>query len=206
MSKGRNTPAAAVNQRRFAGQNLIVLSGPSGAGKTTVCRAVAERLGLLVSTSATTRRPRAGETEGVDYYFIDAETFQQRIAENRFVEWAQVFGAYYGTPLEELERARRLKKNLLLEIDVQGGIQIKRKFPESLAILLLPPDPQALRSRLSGRGTEVPEEAQARLAKAQEEVETARRSGCYDAEVVNDDLPSAIQNVVTVIQTRRNLA
>jgi len=193
----------AVPPHQAAARALVVLSGPSGVGKTTVCRAVVKRLGLAESTSATTRKIRPGETDGADYYFLSREEFERRIAAGRFVEWAEVFGQLYGTPVEEVERARAAGRTLLLEIDVQGGIQIKRKFPEAMAILLLPPEPQALRARLSRRGTEAPEEAERRFAKATEEVATARAAGCYDAEVVNDDLGAAINQVVSIIETRR---
>jgi guanylate kinase len=187
----------------YTGGNIVVLSGPSGAGKTSVARELPQRLDLLVSTSATTRRPRPGETDGIDYYFLDPAEFDRRVAEGRFVEWAEVFGQRYGTPVEEIDRAHRAGKPLLLEIDVQGGILIKKKYPGALAILLLPPDPQALRARLTKRGTEAPEEAERRFAKAQEEVRLARESGAYDVEVTNNRLDDAIAEVVSVIQTRR---
>ena len=197
---------AGAEARQAIGRNLVVVSGPSGAGKTTVTRTLPERLGLTLSVSATTRAPRRGEKEGVDYYFITPREFQERIGENRFVEWAEVFGHRYGTPVEELERARREGKMLLLEIDVQGGIQIKKKFPEALAILLLAPGPEVLRQRLSHRGTERPEEVERRFAKAQEEIALARRAGCYDVEVVNDRLAETVDRVVSLIQSRRKQA
>jgi guanylate kinase len=202
MNESAKTSGAA-SPRQATGLALVVISGPSGVGKTTVARAVQERLGLANSTSATTRPRRTGEADGADYYFISREEFQRRIAAGRFVEWAEVFGQFYGTPVEEIERAQAGGRTILLEIDVQGGIQIKRKFPKALTILLLAPDPQALRARLSTRGTEAPEEAHRRFAKAAEEVAMARASGCYDAEVVNDDLQAAINNVVSIIQTWR---
>jgi guanylate kinase len=182
------------------GRALIVLSGPSGAGKTTVSRAVARRLELRISVSATTRRRRAGEAEGIDYYFIPPEEFKKRIQDGRFIEWAEVFGHYYGTPKEELQQARHLGKRLLLEIDVQGAIQIKKRFPEALAVLLLPPGPAILRRRLAKRGTEAPEEVERRFAKAQDEVRLARQSQVYNAEIVNDNLEAAIDEVVCIVQ------
>jgi len=188
------------------GRNLVVVSGPSGAGKTTVCRAVAERLGVPISTSATTRPKRPGEVDGRDYHFLSDEAFRRRIDQGRFVEWAEVFGHLYGTPVEELARTDEAGHVLLLEIDVQGGIQIKKRFPDALAVLLLAPGAETLRARLSGRATERPEEAERRFAKAQREIEMARRAGCYDAEVVNDRLDDAVEQVIGLIQTRRNLA
>ena len=199
MGKGGGTPNPA-------GRNLVVLSGPSGAGKTTVARALREQTDLALSTSATTRPPRPGEVDGKDYYFLTEEAFRQRIAAGGFVEWAEVFGRLYGTPVRELERAAKEGKTLLLEIDVQGGIQVKRKYPEALAILLMPPDAATQRERLSKRGTETPEELERRFAKAQEEVRTARASGCYDAEVVNDDLRRAVRDVVRILERRRSQA
>ncbi len=189
-----------------SGRNLVVVSGPSGVGKTTVCRAVAERTGVLISASATTRPRRNGEVDGRDYTFISPEEFRSRIADGRFVEWAEVFGQLYGTPVEELARASDAGKVLLLEIDVQGGIRIKKKFPDALAILLLAPDAQALSSRLSCRGTEGSDEAERRFAKAREEIEMARRAGCYDTEIVNDHLDDAVDRVIELVQMRREKA
>jgi len=199
MADQGTTPQAG-RAPEFSGKDLVVLSGPSGAGKTTVSRSVARRLELLISVSATTRSRRPGECEGIDYYFLSREEFQKRVGEGRFIEYAEVFGQMYGTPVEELERARQRGKKALLEIDVQGAIQIKKRFPEALAILLLPPGPAALKRRLSKRGTEKPEEVERRFAKAQDEVRMARESKIYDAEVVNDDLEAAIDEVVCIVQ------
>jgi guanylate kinase len=188
------------------GSNLVVLSGPSGSGKTTVGRMLPGRMDILISTSATTRRPRPGETDGTDYCFLTPEEFKKRAAEGRFVEWAEVFGHSYGTPVEELERAAKQGKRLLLEIDVQGGIQIKKKFPEALAILLLPPDDRSLRRRLSRRGTESPADVERRFANAREEVRMAREARVYDVEVVNDRLADTIDQLVTLLGIDRGIA
>ncbi|MBE3098711.1 MAG: guanylate kinase [Acidobacteria bacterium] len=198
----RSHDASAVS----IGRNLVVLSGPSGSGKTTVGRAMPGRMDILISTSATTRQPRPGETDGTDYWFITPEEFKKRAAEGRFVEWAEVFGHSYGTPVEELERAAKQGKRLLLEIDVQGGIQIKKKFPEALAILLLPPDDRSLRERLSRRGTESPADVERRFANAREEVRMAREARVYDVEVVNDRLADTIDQLVTLLGIDRDSA
>jgi guanylate kinase len=131
---------------------LVVISGPSGVGKTSILREVLRRTGAVFSVSATTRSPAAGERDGVDYYFIDRETFQRWVDERRFIEVAQVFGRnWYGTPREPVERQLADGKIVVLDIDVQGAAEVKRYMPECLAIFILPPSEDELHRRLRGR-------------------------------------------------------
>ncbi|GIX06404.1 MAG: guanylate kinase [Candidatus Poribacteria bacterium] len=165
---------------------ILVLSGPSGVGKTeTARRLLQRRKGQLTrSVSATTRPPRPGEVEGVDYYFLERETFERWIQEGRLLEWAEYGGYLYGTPREEVERARAQGLDLLLTIEVQGGAQIRARFPEAVLIFLLPPDWRTLEARLRRRRAEPPEILQQRLDRAREEV---RAAAMYDYCVVNEE-------------------
>jgi guanylate kinase len=185
---------------------LIVLSGPSGVGKSTVSRQAAQRTGAVLSVSATTRPPRGGEQDGRDYRFVDVLTFKRMIDQGELLEWAQVFGNYYGTPAAPVQATLRAGKTVILTIDVQGGIQVARKRKDAVGILLVPPSQEVLRQRLSGRATEGAEALARRLAKANEELAMARTSGAYVHEVINDDLEAALQRVAAIIQqeTRRH--
>lgn len=188
---------------RDAGDNLVVISGPSGVGKSTVVRALLGRMPqLMFSVSATTRQPRRGEIEGRDYVFLAREEFLRRVAGGRFIEHAEVFGELYGTPVDQLARARAESRLLLLEIDVQGGIQVRRCCEKALLILLVAPSLEAVRQRLAGRGTESSEAVARRFAQAEREITMARESGAYDVEVVNDTVEGAVNRIQELLRER----
>lgn len=178
---------------------LVVITGPSGVGKSTVLREALRRTGAEYSVSATTRPPRAGEAGGRDYEFVDRATFQGMIDRGELLEWAEVFGELYGTPVKCVRRAVRAGRTIVLDIDSQGGIQVHRKMPQAVFVLIVPPSQEELRRRLRERRTESEQSFQERLAAANREIETARRSGAYQYTVVNDDLESAVRQVVEII-------
>jgi len=180
---------------------LVVISGPSGVGKTSILREVLRRTGATFSVSATTRAPAAGEREGVDYYFIDRETFQRWVDERRFIEVAQVFGRnWYGTPREPVERQLADGKIVVLDIDVQGAAEVKRYMPECLAIFILPPSEDELYRRLRDRGREDDDAIARRFAEARKEIAFARETGIYDRFVTNGNLAQATDEVEKTIR------
>jgi guanylate kinase len=162
---------------------LVVLSGPSGVGKDTVARFLAEDPAFTISVSATSRPPRSGEEEGVDYFFVTAPRFEEMVAEGRFLEHATYHGNHYGTLRAQVEAQRDKGKHVILVIEVAGGQSIKALDPEAVLIFLMPPSWEDLRQRLSGRGTETPEAVEGRLAIAQHEIALSAQ---YDYVVVND--------------------
>lgn len=177
---------------------LFVISGPSGAGKGTLVSRIREQhpaLGLTVS--ATTREPRPGEVDGESYYFLSDDEFARRVDADEFVEWAEVHGHRYGTLLSEVTSNLDAGRSLILEIDVQGAFQVKKRFPDAILIFIMPPSLEVLAERLSARGTETEESLSLRLANAKAEIELAPR---YDDVVVNDDLDDATAELLQVIQ------
>ncbi|MBQ6439774.1 MAG: guanylate kinase [Mogibacterium sp.] len=168
---------------------LYVISGPSGTGKGTVCGELLKEIGNEFSVSMTTRGPREGEVDGKDYYFVTKEVFLENIEAGNFLEYAHVFDNLYGTPkdmvINRLERGR----NVILDIDVQGGLQVKRAMPEAVLIFILPPSLAELRKRLEGRGTETMEKIEKRLGQALNEI---RLIGEYDYYIVNDNKDEAV--------------
>ena len=175
-----------------------MISGPSGAGKGTLVSRIREQhpaLGLTVS--ATTREPRPGEVDGESYYFLSDDEFARRVDADEFVEWAEVHGHRYGTLLSEVTSNLDAGRSLILEIDVQGAFQVKKRFPDAILIFIMPPSLEVLAERLSARGTETEESLSLRLANAKAEIELAPR---YDDVVVNDDLDDATAELLQVIQ------
>lgn len=184
---------------------LVVITGPSGVGKSTIVQAVRKRTGVLYSVSCTTRPPRPGEVDGQDYRFISREEFGRMIDADELLEWADVFGNFYGTPARPVREALAAGKTMLLEIDIQGGLQVAGRMPEATFVLIVPPDDAELRRRLVGRGTEDADVVHRRLAKARQEIATAVQSGAYTHTVVNDDLERAVREVMAIIQEQRKL-
>lgn len=182
---------------------LLVISGPSGVGKTTICRAVCDRLDVVRSVSVTTRPMAAADVDGVDYRFLTREQFDRLREAGELLEWAEVFGNCYGTPRMPVERAVADGRLVLLEIDVQGAIQVKRRMPDAMAIFILPPTEQTLLQRLRNRAREEEALIQRRFQKARMEIALAHESGVYDHFVVNDDLPAAIDQTQALIQNRQ---
>ncbi len=180
---------------------LIVISGPSGAGKTSICKALLEGIKNAVwSVSATTRPIRAGEIDGASYHFLSEEEFSKREAAGEFLETAEYVGHRYGTPRRPVDQALQEGKSVVMEIDVQGGIQVAKKAPQSVRIFVLPPNMDSLRARLEGRKTEAREQLAKRLAEADGEIAIARDSGSYHHFVVNDILDTTIEQVKQIIQ------
>ncbi|MCL6611263.1 MAG: guanylate kinase [Peptococcaceae bacterium] len=189
------------------GQGLLVLiSGPSGSGKGTVCGLLIKNcpdLNLRLSVSATTRPPRPGEVNGRDYFFMSRREFEKLAAEGGFLEWAPIYGNLYGTPAGPVREALGRGENVILEIDVQGGLQVKELFPDAVLIFLIPPSREALRRRLSGRGTDSPDEIEKRMLWVDTELGYMSR---YDYILVNDRLEETVSRVRCILEAERSRA
>ena len=178
---------------------LVVISGPSGVGKGTVRKALFNmpKHNLVYSVSMTTRERREGEVDGVDYYFVSKEEFQKRRKEGKFLETAEFVGNFYGTPLDKVNDQLDAGNEVVLEIEVEGAIQVKRKVPDCVMIFIVPPGKQALYDRLKRRGTENDEVIQERIAKANREFKLAH---LYDYIVVNDEVNNAADRIMAIIR------
>ena len=182
---------------------LLIISSPSGAGKTTLTHRLLQTFpDLSFSVSHTTRKARANEVDGQDYYFIDTAEFEKMIKEKRFAEWARVHNNYYGTSTDEWKRAAENKKiGMVFDIDYQGARQIKAKFPQAVGVFILPPSLEELKKRLEQRAADSPESIKVRFAKAREEIE---HYPFFDYIVVNDDLQQAIADLVGIVRAERS--
>ncbi|MBQ8447352.1 MAG: guanylate kinase [Clostridia bacterium] len=183
---------------------LFVISGPSGTGKGTVMKHLLETGEYFYSVSATTRAPRPEDKEGVTYYFVTREQFEEKIAAGEMLEYAQYSGNYYGTPKSAVEKALAEGKNVILEIETLGALQVREKMPEAVLIFILPPDIETLRARLEGRGTETAEVIDLRMAQVKREVALLSR---YDYAIVNENGKAleAAEEIMLIAHTERLL-
>jgi len=179
---------------------LIVISGPSGVGKTTIVHRIRDTFNATFSVSATTRPKSKKETEGVDYFFITNEKFDSMIADNKFLEYAEVFGCHrYGTIRKSIEDALASGQLILLDIDVQGGMQVHKSMPNSVRIFILPPNEHELLQRLQIRGRDDQEAIQRRFCEAKQEILKAKQSNAYTYFITNDDLNLAVAEAISII-------
>ncbi len=192
---------AESEKRARARGSIIVISAPSGAGKSTLVRRLMAIVpGLTFSVSHTTRPPRLGEKEGRDYFFVSPGLFKRMIAAREFVEWAKVFGSLYGTSWKQLRAAQEAGKDVLLDIDVQGHRQVRRRLPEAVSVFVLPPSFRVLERRLRRRHSDAPEMIERRLTAARKEISSWAE---YDFLVVNDRVPRATQDLRAVVLAAR---
>lgn len=175
---------------------LFIISGPSGAGKGTICKRLVDETKVEISVSMTTRQPREGEVDGKSYYFTTKEDFLKEVEADGFLEWAEVYGNYYGTPKSKLDEKLSAGIDVVLEIDIQGALNVKEVYPEGIFIFILPPSMAELRKRITGRGSETEESLKLRLSQTLKEVSYIDK---YDYCVVNDDLDEAVARVKAIV-------
>jgi guanylate kinase len=182
---------------------LIVLTGPSGVGKSTISRRLAERMNVKYIVSATTREKRPADDDAKIYEYITRDEFFRRLDQDAFLEYAQVYGEYYGTPKHPALDYLAAGQDVLLEIDVQGALQVRYQYPNALLIFILPPDADTLRQRLTDRGRESAEEIEKRFRAAKREVRMAKGSRAFDHMVINDTVERAVEEIIKTIKHKR---
>ena len=181
---------------------LVVVSGLSGAGKGTICKRLLEKYpDYVLSVSVTSRKPREGEEHGREYFFITKEEFEDRINQGKLLEFAQYVGNYYGTPKDWVEEQLNAGKDIVLEIELQGAFQVRKKIPEAVLIFVLPPDMEELKRRLVNRGTETMEEIERRIQRALEEMEFVPE---YDYVIINEDVEKSVDMLHNIVRSEKN--
>ena len=180
---------------------LVVISGPSGAGKGTICQRLKEQSIIELSVSMTTRKPRPGEVEGQNYFFVTEEEFEEYISKDGFLEYAKVYNHYYGTPREIVLNKLAQNKDVVLEIDIQGALKVKETYPKGVFIFIMPPSMAELRRRITGRGSETEADINLRLGETLKEVAYIDR---YDYCVINDNIEEAVQRVTDIINAEHS--
>ena len=181
---------------------LLVVSGPSGAGKGTICKSILEKNDhIKLSISATTRKPRTGEVHGVNYFFIEKEEFKIMIEQGEFLEYAQIYDNFYGTPKAAIMETLEKGQDVILEIEMQGARQVKEVYPEGIFVFVLPPSLKELKNRIVGRGTETAEEIEKRFSCAFEEI---KQIDDYDYFIVNQDVEKSVKELESIISSEKN--
>lgn len=202
---GKHDPGSHGLAGKMPGK-MVVISGPSGSGKSTICKRLLSDPRIVFSVSATTRKMRPGEVDGRDYHFITVDEFRKRIARGEFIEHAEVFGNMYGTLREPMRRALQAGQMYLLEIDVQGALQVRYQYPDALMLFILPPNEHTLLQRLNDRGRDDADDISKRFRAAKREIHMAKGSRAFEFMVVNDTIERAVDDVSKIIKHKRSEA